>query len=374
MVPGIAPEYMAFVNKDGSNTIWRDSPEWGAAVVLCPLAAYAYYGDSRALAIAYPAMKRYGVYLESRMKDGLIGFGMGDWDDYGNGTDGPSRNSSLNLTSSATYYAVVEGIARSAEILGYADDAKAYTKRAAAYKRVFNEKLFEPAKGSYDTGSQTANAMPLALGLVPETHRAKVLDNLVNDIRAHNNHMTAGDVGFHYVVMALMNAGRDDVLYDMLIRTDVPGYGYQLSQGATSLIELWDAGRKASQNHFMMGHIESWFYRGLGGINVDMGVNGPDRIVVAPRFVPAMAGVEVRYRSVVGEIVSLWRRKADRIELFVTVPAGAEAKVILPATGSILETGLPLAFAMGINASKVEKGKTIVTVGSGDFRFAFPVH
>ncbi len=97
-----------------------------------------------------------------------------------------------------------------------------------------------------------------------------MLEALVADFRAHNNHVTAGDVGFHYVVDALLEGGRSDVLYDMLERTDTPSYGYQLAKGATALTEAWDADPNSSQDHFMLGHAEEWFYRGLGGINVDL--------------------------------------------------------------------------------------------------------
>jgi hypothetical protein len=39
--------------------------------------------------------------------------------------------------------------------------------------------------------------------MVPAASRRAVLEHLVEDIRAHNNHVTAGDIGFHYVVRAL---------------------------------------------------------------------------------------------------------------------------------------------------------------------------
>lgn len=372
MVPGIAPEYVAFVKKDGTNTIWRDSPEWGAAVVLSPLAAYRYYGDPRALEIAYPAMKRYAAYLESKMKGGLIGFGMGDWYDIGPAPPGPAQLTSLTLTSTATYCAIVSGIAQVAERLGQAVVAEQYRRLAEETKRVFNEKLFHPDTGGYDTNSQTANAMPLALGLVPEDRRQKVLDNLVADIRAHTNHVTAGDIGFHYVVLALMENGRADVLYDMLSRTDDPSYGYQLAQGATTLTEAWDANPRNSQNHFMLGHAETWFYRGLAGVNIDMGKTGAERICIAPQTVRQVAGASARYHSVLGEIVSLWRRKNGTLELFATIPAGAGAKIVLPSSSTILESGKPLSSAKGIQAVERKAGKTILTAGSGDYRFSMP--
>lgn len=371
MVPGIAPEYIAFINADGTNAIWRDSPEWGDAVVLSPLAAYRYYGDRLVLLRGYEAMKRYAAYLESKMKDGLIAFGMGDWYDLGKAEPGPAQLTSLTLTSMCAYYAVITGIAEVAKILGQDADAEIYLHRAEQAKHHFNETLFDPATGGYDSNSQTANAMPLVVGLVPDERRRLVLENIVTDIRARTNHVSAGDIGFHYVVLALMQNGHAQLLYDMLTRTDPPSYGYQLSQGATTLTEAWNANRANSQNHFMLGHAETWFYRGLGGISVDMGLVGADRIKIAPQMVRGAPGVSVRYRSVVGEIVNVWRRKNGHIELFVTVPAGAQAKIVLPGTDA-REGGIPLVSAKGVRGVETSADSQIITVGSGDYRFTLP--
>src|SRR5207244_3917075 len=125
-----------------------------------------------------------------------------------------------------------------------------YTAQADRILSGFNDTFFDPKKIQYDTNSQTASAMPLALDMVDEANRAVVLVNLVNDVRAHNNHITAGDIGFLYVVRALGDGGRSDVMFDLLTQTDPPSYGSMLAKGATTLTEAWDANPASSQNHF----------------------------------------------------------------------------------------------------------------------------
>jgi hypothetical protein len=371
MVSGIAPEYVAFVAKDGSNTIWRDSPEWGAAVVFSPMAAYRYSGDTFALSVAYPAMRRYARYLNSRMKNGLLGYGMGDWYDVGPKPPGPAQLTSLTLTATVSYYAMLRDMAAIATLLGENGDAVDYARQAEDVKRTINDLLFNKTSGGYDSDSQTANAMPLALGMVPSAWRPPVLANLVRDIRAHADHVTAGDVGFHYVVLALMENGRADVLYDMLSRTDKPSYGYQLARGATSLTEAWDANRHASQDHFMLGHAETWFYRGLAGINLDMGAAEGERIRIAPQIIPQIAGVSATYRSVLGDILCAWRWRGRAAEIFVAVPPGAQAKVVLPSDAAerIRESGRPLSSAEGVLHVVSDATQTTIAIGSGDYRF-----
>ena len=82
---------------------------------------------------------------------------------------------------------------------------------------------------------------------------------MVRDVRAHGNALTAGDVGYRYLLRALADGGRSDVIFDMNNQSEKPGYGYQLKMGATSLTEAWNAGAAASQNHFMLGQIRNGF-------------------------------------------------------------------------------------------------------------------
>ena len=87
----------------------------------------------------------------------------------------------------------------------------------------------------------------------------------MDSIVAGNKALTAGDVGFHYMVEALTSGGAAQLMYEMINRDDVPGYGFQLKKGATALTELWQALEIVSNNHLMLGHVMEWFYAGLGG-------------------------------------------------------------------------------------------------------------
>ena len=250
LAPDIAPEYVVF--KEG----FRDSPEWGSAIVLDPWLAYRHYGDQRNMAAHYDEMKRYVDYLGGKRTDGILSFGLGDWYDIGPKPPGVAQLTGLDVTASATYYQDLTTVARMARLLGKTADAAAFEATARRVRDAFQAKLYHAQTGDYDRGSQTGNAMPLALGMAPEADRARVLNRLVEDIRAHHNHTTAGDIGFHYVIQALSEGGRSDVIYDLLSNPDAPSYASQLARGATSLTEAWDANPRSSQNHFMLGHAE----------------------------------------------------------------------------------------------------------------------
>ena len=370
LVPAIAPEVVTFVDKEGRSTKFRDSPEWGSASILSLWAAYQFYGDKALLAEHYAGMKQYAQYLRDKSVGHILAYGLGDWYDVGPKEPGDSQFTSMGLTATAIYYQDLTTMQQIAGVLGESRDRSAYGREASAVKQAFNRRFFHSDTNEYDRGSQTANALPLAVGLVPAGRRTPVLEHLVADIRQHDNHVTAGDIGFHYLVRALTEEGRSDVLFDMLSRTDAPSYGYQLAAGATTLTEAWDANPKHSQNHFMLGHAEEWFYRGLVGIDLDLSRVASQRIIIHPAMLKEAQGASATMESVVGTIRVSWRY-AKGWSLEVEIPPGSSATVYLPGKPStIRESSVPLLRA-GLKRPPTQfKGMTMVTIGSGIYHFA----
>jgi len=367
MIPAIAPEYVAFVDQAGHNTAFRDSPEWAAALIMGTWYAYRLHGDPAILAQTYAAMKAYLAFMDTRLgADGLLDYGLGDWFDIGPQKPGKAQLTSRKMTGTATLVGDLRTFSHIARRLGR-PEADTYAAKADRLTAVMQAHLFDASTSRFDSGSQCAQAMALVLGLLPEGHHDKALALLVDDIRAHEYHVTAGDIGFHYVVRALSDNGRADVLHALLTRTDKPAYLQQIANGATALTEAWDGARHASQNHFMLGHAEIWFWQGLGGIRLDLSADRP--LTLAPQAVAGVAGTSVTYRSVLGRIESRLLRKGQNLILEATVPAGATALVRLPATQQVREGGRPLAIGKGISAFRIVGEETWIEVGSGHYRF-----
>jgi alpha-L-rhamnosidase len=328
-VPTTAPQYMVF-GTVAKYLVFDDSPEWGSASVLAPWAAYRFYGDTSELERSYPVMKAYVKFLEGKAEEGIVAYGLGDWYDIGPGGPGISKNTSLGVTGTLMLYEDAVAMGRIAALLGHADDALMYAALVEREKDAFNRKFWDADKGYYDKGSQTANAMPLALSIVPEERRAAVLEHVVADIEAHDDHITTGEVGYPYMLRALMAGWRNDLVLAMMLRKDPPSYGSQLAKGATSLTEAWDANPVASQDHFMLGGAEEWFYRGLGGIDFDMSRSADERITIRPAMVEGLAWVKCSYKSVMGEIRSEWRQEDGVTSIDIAIPPGATGTLILP--------------------------------------------
>jgi alpha-L-rhamnosidase len=370
LVPTIAPQYTMF---GPNNPIFDDSPEWGSASILATWAAYRFYGDTTRLERNYLTMKKYLKFLEGNATDGIVAYGLGDWYDIGPGAPGFSKLTTTGVTGTLMLYEDAEAMQKIATLLGHADDAAADAALADREKDAFNRRFWDAANGYYDKGSQTANGMPLALGVVPEDKRAAVLEHVVADIHAHEDHVTTGEVGYPYLLRALMEGGRNDVLLAMMLRKDPPSYGSQLAAGATALTEAWDANPKNSQDHFMLGGAEEWFYRGLGGIDFDLSrADAAERITIRPRIVDGVSWVRCGYLSPWGTIESDWKREGPLTTMEVTVPAGAQATVVIPVrTGvPVMEGGTAADKAEGVTFVSRENGDAVYRVGSGVFRFS----
>ncbi len=369
-VPTIAPEYVVFPGR--LNNAFNDSPEWGSAAVLDPWIAFQRYGDLNTLRAQYPVMRRYVDYLTSRSQNNIVGYGLGDWYDIGPRGPGLPQLTSPALTGTAIYYQDIVTLSAAAHQLGYSGEESRLQPLSLAVAKAFQQRFYHPDIHQYEKGSQTADAMPLVVGLTPAADRAAVLASLVADIRAHANHVTAGDIGFHYVVDALMNNGASNVMLDMLLRTDSPSYGYQLAQGATSLTEAWNARHGSSQDHLMLGDAEEWFYAGMLGLHVDFARRAPEQIVIDPALLPQIKSAQVDYQSVKGVIRVAWDHLPGQTRLDVTIPPNARAVVRLPqAAGStLLESGQPVAQAAGVTPLHSHAGSADLEIGSGQYHFS----
>lgn len=368
MVPEIAPQYTVFDPQ--KYDVFNDSPEWGSAAVLAPWYVYERTGDLHFLSAQFGVMRRYVAYLATRAHDDIIDYGLGDWCDVGPGEPGFSKLTSPGITATAIYYQDLLVMQKTAALLGFAAESQDYQRHAEQVRNAFNARFYHADHHIYDRGSQTAQAMPLALGMVPEDQRSQVLDALVSDIRAHHNHTTAGEIGFPYLVNVLMNNGRSDVLLDMMLRTDPPSYGNQLAKGATSLTEAWDANPSSSQDHLMLGDAEEWFYRGLGGIDVNLARQRPARIILSPAALSPLKWVRTSYQSALGPIESDWQRDASQTIYDFSVPANATAtiKLTMSLPRSTTVNGVEPSKAAGVLSAQIGEDSMILVVGSGHYR------
>jgi hypothetical protein len=377
LVPDIAPEYTVF--SEG----FRDSPEWGSSAIIVPWQQYLFTGDDSLLRNYYFTMTNYFGYLNNQAVNNFLNYsnGLGDWATVG-------QNTPVSLTADAYYYLDAQICAETAALLGKAGDAATFSQFTTNIAAAFNRTYYSAANGYYANGSQTAQAMPLALGIVDPANRATVLSNLVANVNA--NGLSFGEIGHRYLLRALSDSGRSDVIFKLHSDTQKPGYGYILNHGATALTESWDASGN-SQDHFMLGHITEWFYHDLAGIQYDPALPGFQHVIIKPAFVGGITWVNASYASVRGTIVSDWTLTNKSTTLKVTIPVGSTGSIYLPITGrspnnvlvkesgtSLWQNGATNGSAAGVAFDRLQSTGSqtylVWTVGSGTYVFSWNIY
>ena len=322
-MPEIAPEYTQFTGSWARP--FQESPEWGGAIIALPMLYWQHYGELSLTREYYEPMKRYINYLASQDSAYILKMGLGDWYDYGPGRAGFSQNTPMPLVATAHYYQWMCYMYVLAKQLGKRDEAYAFNQRAENIRQAFNREFYDAKRKTYGTGSQCSLALPLYLKLVPEKDYQAVLANLVKDIHQHGDRLTTGDVGNRYLFYTLAKNGHRELLYKMLNHYDVPGYGYQIKKGQTTLTEQWNPDHGASMNHFMMAHIENLLIPDLLGIQR----NG-DLIEIAPHPVGDLTWCKGSTMSAQGKVSVSWKIKKDKFIMDIDIPEGGFADVYMP--------------------------------------------
>ena len=163
---------------------------------------------------------------------------------------------------------------------------------------------------------------------MPETDRQAVLDTLIADIRRHGNRLTTGDVGTRYLFRVLANDAHPachELLYTMLNHYDVPGYGYQIKLGHTTLTEQWNPEYGSSMNHFMMGHLNNLLVPWLVGIQI-----APAAVTIAPHPVGDLTWARGATECNQGRIAAAWRIEEGTFHLDIDLPEGINCTVVMP--------------------------------------------
>ncbi|MBN2409011.1 MAG: family 78 glycoside hydrolase catalytic domain, partial [Candidatus Aminicenantes bacterium] len=352
-------------------------PAWGTAYPLIAWYVYQYYGDKRVLEEHYDGIKKYVEFLRSRAEDGLVKFShYGDWV----AVEKPPGN----IVSSFYYYYDVKILAEIADILGKEAEARSYANLAAAIKSAFHEEYFDPKTGNYAGGTQTANALPLFLDIVPKESRGVVWGNLFNDIvYQHDSHLTTGIIGTKYIMELLTNSGSSDLAYDIATKTGYPSWGYMIENGATTLWELWQLRQGPSMNshnHPMFGSVGAWLYKALAGINLAPGSVGFEKIRIAPQMVRDLRFAAGSTRTVRGEILSSWSRDERSVRIEVVIPVGSEAEVVIPKfnlENVVIREGVRVIYddqgfhagTPGVQEVEAAPSGFLVKVGSGRYDF-----
>nr|WP_246848943.1 family 78 glycoside hydrolase catalytic domain [Aquimarina sp. U1-2] len=339
-IPPIVPTngwgFLEKTKKQKDTTIQYDDPWWGGTIGFVTDELFRATGDTAILKKAYPSVKAYADFVESTALDHLVYWSLGDWLDlkqWANGW-GPGLTP-IEQTSTAANYYLHRLVADFAIILGNKKDQKRYANLAEKIKEKYNS-TFLKENGWYSEGSQTAQVVPLQLGIVPENKRELVLERLLEAIRTNENHTNVGFVGVNPLLKYLSEKGHIRTVYDMVTQEKSPGWLHFVKNERSTMGENLNAAGYGTNHHPFTTNIGFWLYQYLGGIQVDL--TKDETIILRPGLDTALEWVRCSYESLQGTIVSNWKKERDIIIYHLEVPPNTSARLILPKGYALLGT------------------------------------
>ena len=374
-IPDVAPAFWNY---------YSDDVTWPAAYITISNHLYNQFGDITPVQKHYPSMKKWMEYMKSKYMTGHIVTRdkYGDWCMPPESPSlihakEPSRLTDGKLIATAYYHKMLSYLQRFAGLLNKPDDAKVFGLLMDSIKTAFNKTFYNDNKKQYSNNTATANLLPLYFGLVPDSLKQVIFEKIRHKILVENKgHTSTGLIGSQWVMRTLSDYGNTDLAYTLTTNSTYPSWGYMVANGATTIWELWngntaDPGMN-SQNHVMLlGDLLTWYYENLAGIRSDKTDVAFKKIVMKPNLPAGLEFVNASYNSMHGLIKSAWQKNVDKFEWNVTIPANSSAVVHIPARSAndIMESGMEISKAEGVQSVKFENGIAIIHVGSGEYKF-----
>jgi alpha-L-rhamnosidase len=382
---GAYPDYAPWPFQHGKAyaTAWTD------AGIIVPHTVWQVYGDTRLLERMWPSMTRFMDWRQKVSPD-RRGRKLADANTWGDWLN-VKEQTPLEFIDAAYFKWDAGLMARMARALGRSEDATMYARLEQEVARQFALDYLL-GNGLLKVDTQTAYALAISFGLLPEAEVPAAARRLAEKIAQNGYRMATGFLGTKPLLPALTAGGQHDLAARLLQSRKFPSWGFEVENGATTIWERWDSftrdhgfnGAGGDQNaamnsfaHYSFGAVCEWMFNSLAGMETD----GPgfQRLVIRPRpptpgsnpDQPPIFWVKASYQSPNGPVRTEWRRDGRRFELLVVVPPNVQALIHLPASAQavITEGGQALEQSVGLRLVSRGAGEAVLEVGSGRYRF-----
>lgn len=345
---------------------------WGAALNIMPWEFYLHYGDKNILTTNYAGMREQlnymlgwvdqdGIMLSAIQSKGQVSewHNLGEWCP----ADGfPPKD----LVHTFYLWRCADYTAKAARVLGHKEDARLFSSLAEKTKLAFHKRFYHPETCTY--GPSGSNIFALVMG-VPSDVKAKVIDTVKEEIRAHKGHLYTGIFGTQFFFETLADNGMNEMAYEAMDKKEMPSYGWWISQGATTTWEEWNGNN--SRNHPMFGGGITWFYRKLAGLAPDPNGAGYKDIIVKPLPPEALTYASYSTRTPNGNASVAWKKQSDTYQMDVEIPVGSKATIYVPVVSGkeIKEGGIDIRKIKDIKYKGIQDGYAVICITSGKYMF-----
>ena len=322
------------------------SPDWGTAVVQLPWHLYLQYGNRRILESYYDMMALWTRHIDSTAVEGIVYEGLGDWcppkaDHYHNPTP-------VEFSSTCFHFIDLSIMEKVAALLGKSQDQSFFRGRKEYTRQSMLHRFYNPLRHGFC--SQTADAMAIMSGLVPQEEEKHVAADLLFDINHTPFHfLDMGIFGLSRFGSALSRNGFAKEAFDLFTKKGDNSWGLMLD--SLHVTTLWERlpytveeakDITASHCHPMMGGFDIWFYEDVLGIRPMEEAPGFKRFVLAPTVMEQMEWARGSVETAYGLISSDWSHKEGAVVWRIGIPANTSALVALPQGKQFVVNGAPL--------------------------------
>ena len=386
---------------------------WQAAYVILVRNHWRHYGDAAIVKEHYPGLVRLMTHFQRTFVNVTTGLadleGHGDWVCVGPngpgqmGTPGSCARTPASLVTAFYHIQCLSFMSDLSAVAGQPlSEVSQWSARRSAAVKAFHRHYFDERAQAYAPvqythlpdqawssvaephGSQTSNAMALALGAPPdEATRAATFKALVDNVDANGGHLTVGMLGMQVLLPALAVGGRGDLALSILLQDTYPSLGHMIQQNQTTLCEDWTCGahrtdgpdaagdpsvsNHRSLNHIMYGAYSDWMIHKLGGLETTSNATstGWRHIIVAPD-IHAVArlragGFSLRTRFGLAAVSWAFDPATKWLTTNVTVPVGSTAEVVhmrdMPAVAA---TGAPASELQEVYECEGDSGRQLL--------------
>jgi alpha-L-rhamnosidase len=326
--------------------IFGAAAAWADAATVVPWVLYERFGDPGILAAQFESMCAWVDHIAGLAGEQFLwksGFQFGDWLDPAAPSDKPAQARTDKAIVATAYFAhSAELVARTALVLGRADERKHYSALAGKVKSAFAREYVTPA-GCLMCDAETAYALALAFELLPTAEqRSHASDRLADLVREGGYTIRTGFVGTPLICDALCSNGHYLAAYRLLVQRKCPSWLYPVTKGATTIWERWDSmlpdgsinpGEMTSFNHYALGAVADWMHRTIGGLAPAQA--GYHRIEIHPRPGGGLTHARAGHLTPYGLVECAWKIEAGKIDLEVVIPPNATALVTCPGSEAI---------------------------------------
>ncbi|RDV09997.1 alpha-L-rhamnosidase [Arthrobacter sp. RT-1] len=342
------------------------SAGWGDAIVAVPWELYKAYGDDAVLAENWDAMTRWVQWalekaqttrhhsraqlspdpepFEQYLWDGT--FHWGEW------TEPKKRDADGKLidpvqdnpmawfmedkgeVGTAYLYRSTTTLARIAHVLNRAGEAAQYAAISDSVREAW-QAAYLRTDGTTATDSQASYVRALAFGLLPEHTRGLAVDRLVELIRSADTHVGTGFLSTGDLLPVLVEAGREDVAYELLLQRTAPSWLYMVDKGATTIWEAWEGideegNAHESLNHYSKGTVLRFLHEYTLGLRQDQDTVAWRSVVIAPTPGPGLTWARGSHETPNGTIKVHWQLDGEELRIDADIPVDTTARIIFP--------------------------------------------